>query len=106
MSRLVFLAILAALGSAFFLYGIKHDTRALEARVQERERAVERAQSDIAVLRAERAHLARPERIEPIARSWGLKPPAPQQVVRGILPPGMPSTGALIGERPGERSAR
>ena len=95
MSRILLLAVLAALGSAFFLYAIKHDTRALEARVQARERAIEQARSDIAVLKAERAHLARPERIEPIAKSLGLKPPVPQQMVRGDAPAGMPTTGAI-----------
>lgn len=37
-------------------------------------RALEKLRLDIAVLRAERAHLARPERIEEIARKVGLPP--------------------------------
>lgn len=73
---------LAALGAAFVLYAIKYDTRRLEVRVQAQERAVEKAESDIAVLAAERAHLARPERLEPLARLMGLAPIASTQYVR------------------------
>lgn len=76
------IAIASALVSAFFLYGIKHDTRALEASVQANERAIDKAITDIAVLKAERAHLARPERIEPLARALGFGPPTPRQIVQ------------------------
>jgi cell division protein FtsL len=79
--RIVNLAAFAlALASAFLLYGINYDTRRLEARVQGEERAIEGARNDIAVLKAERAHLGRPERIEPIARAQGLQPAAEQQL--------------------------
>ncbi len=60
------------LASAFLLYGINYDTRLMDQRLQEKERAIDKARSDIAVLKAERAHLARPERIEPLARALGL----------------------------------
>ena len=63
---------LATLASAFALYAIKYDTRRLEARVQAQERALEKSESDVTVLTAERAHLARPERLEPLARLIGL----------------------------------
>ncbi len=73
--RIVNLAAFAlALASAFLLYGINYDTRLLEARMQGEERAIEEARNDIAVLKAERAHLGRPERIEPLARAQGLQP--------------------------------
>ena len=71
-----------ALSSAFLLYGLNYDTRRLEARVQAQERLAEKARSDIAVLKADRAHLARPERIEPLARGLGLQPPAENQLAR------------------------
>jgi len=74
-------ALLLALGSAFLLYGLSYDTRLLEDRVQAQERAIEQARSDIAVLKAERAHLARPDRIEPLARAQGLRPASEQQLV-------------------------
>lgn len=79
--RIVNLAAFAlALASAFLLYGINYDTRQLEARVLGEERAIDGARNDIAVLKAERAHLGRPERIEPIARAQGLRPAAEQQL--------------------------
>lgn len=71
-----------ALASAFLLYGLNYDTRQVEARVQQAERAANSTRSDIAVLKAERAHLARPERIEPLARAQGLRPPGEKQFVR------------------------
>lgn len=70
-----------AIASALALYGIAHQTRLLEQRVQAGERAVEKAQSDIAVLAAERAWLGRPERIEELARAQGLAPIAEGQYV-------------------------
>lgn len=74
MPTLTLAAFFLALSSAFLLYGLTYDTRLIEQRVQAAERAAEHARSDIAVLRAERAHLSRPERIEPIARAQGLRP--------------------------------
>ena len=55
-----------ALASAFLLYGINYDTRHFEDRLRDQARAIEEARRDIAVLKAERAHLGRPERIEPL----------------------------------------
>src|SRR5436853_39421 len=73
---------LATLAAAFALYAVKYDTRRLEARVQAQERALEKAENDVTVLTAERAHLARPERLEPLARLIGLVPIARTQYVR------------------------
>lgn len=67
-------SMLMTLASAFLLYGLNYDTRRIEGRVHSQERAADAARSDIAVLKAERAHLVRPERIEPIARAQGLRP--------------------------------
>jgi cell division protein FtsL len=72
----------ATLGAAFALYAIKYDTRRLELRVQAQERALEKAETDVTVLRAERAYLARPERLEPLARLIGLAPIASSQYLR------------------------
>lgn len=68
-----------AIASAFLLYGLNYDTRLMEARVREQERKADIARSDIAVLKADRAHLSRPDRIEPMARAQGLRPTAPSQ---------------------------
>ncbi|HWB46745.1 MAG TPA: cell division protein FtsL [Hyphomicrobiaceae bacterium] len=73
---------LLTLASAFGLYAVKYDTRRLEAKVQAQERALEKARNDVTVLTAERAHLARPERIEPLARQYGLAPISAKQYLR------------------------
>ena len=74
--------ILLTLASAVTLYAIKLDARRLEARVHKQERVLERLETDITVLRAERAYLARPERLEPLARKLGLGPLSSRQYVR------------------------
>jgi cell division protein FtsL len=80
--RINWALMVAALSAAFALYTIKTDTRRLELRVKAQERAQEQAEADVAVLRAERAYLARPERLEPLARSIGLAPIASSQYLR------------------------
>jgi cell division protein FtsL len=82
MQMLSLTAAVLALASAFFLYGINYETRQLEARVNAQERVAEQARSDIAILKAERAHLGRPERIEPFARGQGLRPLREDQMAR------------------------
>lgn len=82
-----------AISSAFLLYGLSYDTRQLEARVASEERRAELARSDIAVLKAERAHLARPARIEPLARAQGLTPMTDQQVSDKV--PGVPGAADI-----------
>ncbi|MEQ1652767.1 MAG: cell division protein FtsL [Hyphomicrobium sp.] len=70
-----------AVASAFLLYSLNYETRKLEAHIQAQERAAQKAKSDIAVLKAERSHLSRPERIDPLARQIGLMPPRADQLV-------------------------
>jgi cell division protein FtsL len=72
------------LASAFLLYGINYDTRLLEERMRAQERAIEGARSDIAILKAERAHLARPDRIAPLARAQGLRPATDRQLAASL----------------------
>jgi len=98
MRMLILGALALALASAFLLYGTSYDTRLLEARVQAQERAVEQARRDISVLKAERAHLARPERIEPLARAQGLRPATRSQMA-------MSPTEALARTRTGDFSS-
>jgi cell division protein FtsL len=76
-------AIFLAISSAFLLYGLSYETRQLEGRIAAQERRIEDTRSDIAVLKAERAHLARPERIEPLARAQGLQPLTDKQMADG-----------------------
>lgn len=81
-SKLNWLLMVLTLAAAFALYAIKYDTRRLELRVQAQERALEKAQNDVSVLVAERAHLARPQRLEPLARELGLAPISSRQYLR------------------------
>lgn len=73
---------IAAIVAAIVLYDIKHDSRRLEAEVQALERAVEKTEGDITALKAERAWLARPDRIDGLARGQGLGPVKPEQYLR------------------------
>jgi len=91
--------LLASLAAAFALYAVKYDTRRLEARVQSQERALEKAESDVTVLTAERAYLARPERLEPLARLIGLAPIASAQYLRLGTGANTEPRGALVEPR-------
>jgi cell division protein FtsL len=83
MARLLaILAGLATIAAATVLHALKHDTRRIEGEVQAIERAIAKAESDIAGLKAERAWLGRPERIDSLAREQGLGPIRPQQYGR------------------------
>jgi cell division protein FtsL len=86
-----FFASALTLASAYTLYSESAATRRLEAQVQAKERHRERLESDIAVLKAERAFLARPSRIEPAAKALGMRMPAagehvPLSAVTGSAP--------------------
>ena len=89
MQVLTLIAAALALASAFFLYGTSYETRQLEARVNTQERVADEARSDIAILKAERAHLGRPDRIEPLARAQGLIPAGEGQIARGQIADGL-----------------
>lgn len=67
-------AVLAVLASAFVLYAVSYETRRLAHEVNTLVRKVEMTSLEIAVLKAERAYLARPDRIEKLARTQGLRP--------------------------------
>jgi cell division protein FtsL len=77
-----FILLLLVVASAFALYALKYDTRRLELEVQAQERTVEKLEAEIGVLKAEYAHLGRPERIEPLARARGLAPVTSRQYLR------------------------
>lgn len=80
-----FAAFFFALSSAFFLYSLSYETRRMEARVQAQEQEANRARSDIAVLKAEKSHLSRPDRIDSFARAQGLAPPRADQLAKSGL---------------------
>ncbi len=75
-----FTAFFFAMACAFMLYGLNYETRRLEANVQAQEKATDKARSDIAVFKAEKSHLSRPDRIDALARAQGLAPPRPEQM--------------------------
>jgi cell division protein FtsL len=87
-----FILLILALASAFALYALKYDTRRMEMRVQVLERSLDKAQEEIAQLKARHAHLARPERIEPLARALGLVPIGSRQYLRVEAPAPDPAT--------------
>lgn len=68
------LSIIAMLTSAVMLFAISIETRRIAADVAKRDKHLETLKRDLAVLKAERAYLARPERIAPLARALGLRP--------------------------------
>jgi cell division protein FtsL len=72
-----------AIASALLLYGLNYETRRLESEVQSKERIADRARDDIAVLKAERGALARPDRIDALAHQIGLAPPRVDQFASG-----------------------
>jgi len=73
-------AMAATIVAAFWLYHQSYEVRRLESHVTAEERRLERLQSEVAVLQAERAFLTRPARIEPLARLMGLRPATPDQL--------------------------
>ena len=81
MRILMTIAVFATLASAFALYAVNYETRRLAEEVRQRELKIEKAHRDIAILKAERAHLARPERIGEYARALGLRPATRDQFV-------------------------
>lgn len=71
---LTLLAVALMVLSAFALYAVNYRTRELEIAAVESEQRRRELAADIAVLRAERAYLARPSRLEPLARQLGMAP--------------------------------
>ena len=75
-------AVALTLVSAWVLYTESTATRRLESQVLSADRQRERLEDEIAVLKAERAYLARPSRIEQAARALGMRPALERQYVR------------------------
>lgn len=69
-------------GLVILIYDMKFETRRLEARAQQLARAIEDEKDNVALMRAEWSHVARPERVEALAREvLGLEPVKTAQVV-------------------------
>ena len=81
MRKAIFMILIScSIGAAFWLYQLKFETRQMQARVQQLEQLIEKAESDIAVMRAEWNFLVRPERVERLAKKHlDLEPASPKQ---------------------------
>jgi len=79
----MFGSIVLAMGSAFFLYATNYQTGRIDSDVKIKERHKAKLIGDISVLKAERAYLARPERIARHASELGLRPSRGDQFVDG-----------------------
>jgi cell division protein FtsL len=75
-------AVALTLISAWALYTESANTRQIEQQLMSSERLRERIENDIAVLKAERAYLAQPARIEQAARGIGMRPALERQYVQ------------------------
>ena len=88
---LMFLGASAALLSAFALYTVSYQTRQLSEANQRMENEIATTNSDIAIMRAERAYQMRPGRIEPLARKLGMEPVSGRQFITPRELHGQPS---------------
>jgi hypothetical protein len=70
-------------GLVILIYDMKFETRRLEARAQQLQRAIEDEKDNVALMRAEWSHVARPERVEQLTREMlpDLQPVKAAQVV-------------------------
>ena len=76
-------AIAALIGSAVYAYSIKYDTILYTEQIAKTKRAIKTERDAIGVLRAEWAHLTRPERIQALAdKHLDLQPLQLTQIVR------------------------
>jgi cell division protein FtsL len=76
-------AILALLGSAVYAYSIKYDTILYTEQIAKTKHAIKKEREAIGMLRAEWAHLTRPERIQALAdKHLDLQPMQLSQIVR------------------------
>jgi cell division protein FtsL len=69
-------------GLVVLIYDMKFETRRLENRAAELARAIEDERDNVALMRAEWSHVARPERVETLARDiLKLEPAKPAQLI-------------------------
>ena len=75
-----------ALASAFALYAINTQTRRIALEVADQKKLKARIANRIATLKAERAFLARADRIGPAAEALGMRPARGDQFISGSAP--------------------
>ena len=76
------LGVVAMLAAAFALHIVTYKTRALVREVRQAEGERDKLREEIAILRADKAFLARPGRIEAVAREFGMRPARIDQLPR------------------------
>jgi hypothetical protein len=75
------LAVAALIASACALYAIKYDTGRIAAEVSDLTEAISKHDGEIAVMRAEKANLLRPARIDALVKvHLTLRPATPKQL--------------------------
>ena len=95
-----FLAVLALVGSAIYAYSIKYETIFHAERIVKLKHEIKAEQDEIATLRAEWAHLTRPERVQALADKFlELQPVALRQIVRADALPERTARTDAIGDK-------
>ncbi|HTV31709.1 MAG TPA: hypothetical protein VME69_01180 [Methylocella sp.] len=94
------LAIAALIGSAIYAYSIKYETIFHAETIVKLQHEIKREQDQIGMLRAEWAHLIRPERIQALADKFlDLQPLALGQIVKPEALPGKAQRGDAIAQK-------
>ncbi len=90
-------AIAALIGSAVYVYGVKYRTIYASEQIVKTRHLIAKEQDAINLLRAEYAHLARPDRLQALADSkLGLQPLALWQIATvDELPEAQPKTDSI-----------
>jgi cell division protein FtsL len=82
------LAIVSLIGSAIYAYSIKYETTFHAERIAKLKHEISRERDQINMLRAEFAHLTRPERVQALADKFlDLQPLALSQIVKADVIP-------------------
>lgn len=93
-----FLFLLLLLGSAFYAYSVKYTTILFSTEIDKIRHEIEKEQIAISLLRAEWAHLTRPERLQALGdRHLDLQPLALSQIVRISDLPERPTMAHTVG---------
>ena len=92
-----FLAVLALVGSAIYAYSIKYQTIFHAEEIAELKSNIKKEQDEIGKLRADWAHLTRPERIQALSEKLtDLQPLALNQIVKAeALPDKAPKVDSI-----------
>ncbi|HYP57601.1 MAG TPA: hypothetical protein VEQ35_04875 [Beijerinckia sp.] len=93
-------AVLALLGSAIYAYSIKYETIFRAETIVKLKHEIRAEQDQIGILRAEWAHLTRPERIQALAdKLLDLQPVALNQIVKADALPDKAARVDAIGHK-------